>query len=179
MKIQLKNVRLSFPRLWKAEAFAGDDGKPAFSAAFLIPEADPQIKAIETVIANVANEKWGAKAAGILKALEVGGKTCFRSGDTKPDTEGYEGHYFVAARAYTRPLILDRDKSILTEADGRPYGGAYVNASIEIYAQDNTWGKRINASLRGVQFVRDGEAFAGGAPASPDEFEEVDSDELA
>ena len=60
------------------------------------------------------------------------------------------------------------------EADGLPYSGCYVNASIELWAQDNNYGKRINASLRGVQFYRDGDAVAGGGgPASEDEFDDL------
>lgn len=49
-----------------------------------------------------------------------------------------------------------------------------MNASIELWAQDNKqFGKRINAQLRGVQFLRDGDAFAAGSPASEDEFEDL------
>lgn len=38
---------------------------------------------------------------------------------------------------------------------------------------DNNFGKRINASLGGVQFYRDGDAFAGGGVASEDDFDDV------
>uniref|UniRef100_T1HEF4 Uncharacterized protein n=2 Tax=cellular organisms TaxID=131567 RepID=T1HEF4_RHOPR len=38
---------------------------------------------------------------------------------------------------------------------------------------DNNFGKRINASLGGVQFLRDGDAFAGGGVATPDDFENM------
>ena len=67
------------------------------------------------------------------------------------------------------------DRSPLTEADGVIYAGCYVNASIEFWAQDNNFGKRINAQLRGVQFNGDGDAFSAGRPADADEFEEVSS----
>ena len=43
---------------------------------------------------------------------------------------------------------------------------------LDIYAQDNGYGQRINATLKGVQFIADGEAFAGGAPAGDDDFEQ-------
>ncbi|MDQ9777799.1 DUF2815 family protein, partial [Acinetobacter baumannii] len=43
----------------------------------------------------------------------------------------------------------------------------------ELWCQDNNYGKRINASLRGVQFLKDGEAFAGGGIASEDDFEDL------
>jgi len=97
----------------------------------------------------------------------------------KPDMDGYAGNYFVSARAYQKPLVIDRGKQPLAETDGRPYAGCYVNASVEVWAQDNEFGRRINATLRGVQFLNDGDAFAGGAPATPDEFEDEGADESA
>ena len=45
--------------------------------------------------------------------------------------------------------------------------------------QDNAYGKRVNASLRGVQFAGDGEAFGGGRPAEVDEFEDISDDRMA
>ena len=44
---------------------------------------------------------------------------------------------------------------------------------IDIWAQDNNFGKRVNASLGGVQFLRDGDAFAGGGVAAPDDFDDI------
>ncbi|MDE9571706.1 ssDNA-binding protein, partial [Xenorhabdus bovienii] len=41
-----------------------------------------------------------------------------------------------------------------------------------IFAYDNN-GKGISASLGGVQFYRDGDAFAGGGVASVDEFDDL------
>jgi hypothetical protein len=79
----------------------------------------------------------------------------------------------VSARSATRPLVIDKDKSPLTEQDGKPYAGCFVNASVELWPQDNNYGKRVNASLRGVQFFRDGDAFAGGGAASEDEFDDL------
>ncbi len=72
-----------------------------------------------------------------------------------------------------RPTVIDRDRTALIQADGRPYAGCYVNAVVDIWAQDNNFGKRINASLSGVQFLRDGDAFAGGGVAAPDDFDDI------
>lgn len=81
---------------------------------------------------------------------------------------------YVSARSKTRPSVFDQQRQELTESDGKPYSGCYVNASIELWAQDNDFGKRVNAQLRGVQFLRDGDAFGGGArPADADEFDEI------
>ena len=172
MKLKLNNVRLAFPVLFEAKTVNGE-GKPAFSASFLIAPADPQVKALNAAIDQVANDKWGAKAAAILKQMRATDKVALHDGDLKSNYDGFPGNLYVSARSSTRPLVINNDKSPLTEQDGKPYAGCYVNASIELWAQDNNYGKRVNASLRGVQFLRDGDAFAGGGAASEDEFDDI------
>jgi len=172
MKLKLNNVRLAFPVLFEAKTVNGE-GKPAFSASFLIDPADPQVKALNAAIDQVANDKWGAKAAAILKQMRATDKVALHDGDLKSNYDGFPGNLYVSARSTTRPLAISNDKSPLTEQDGKPYAGCFVNASIELWAQDNNYGKRVNASLRGVQFLRDGDAFAGGGAASEDEFDDI------
>lgn len=180
MKVKLNNVRLAFPQLFEAKTVNGE-GEPAFSASLLIDPTHPQVKELNAAIDAVAKEKWAAKAEAILKTMRATDKTCLHDGDLKDQYAGFEGMLYVSARSKTRPLVIDVDKTPLTAKDGKPYAGCYVNASIELWAQDNNYGKRVNASLRGIQFLRDGDAFAGGAPASEDEFDDlsVAEDELA
>lgn len=175
-RIMLRNVRLAFPSLFEPSTFG--DGDPAYQATFIIAGDDPQIATINKVIESVAKEKWGAKADANLKALRTSGKVALKNGDEKSQYDGFEGNWFIAPRAKTRPTVVDGQRQPLNERDGRIYAGCYVNASIEIWAQDNAYGKRVNATLRGVQFVRDGEAFGGGRPAQVDEFDELEADEL-
>jgi len=172
MKLKLTNVRLAFPALFEAQTVNGE-GKPAFSGSFLIEPTDAQIKTINAGIEQVARDKWGAKADAILKQMRATDKVALHDGDLKSQYAGYAGMQYVSARSATRPLVIDRDKSPLTEQDGKPYAGCYVNASIELWAQDNNYGKRVNASLGGVQFLKDGDAFVGGGAADPDEFEDL------
>jgi Protein of unknown function (DUF2815) len=172
MKVKLNNVRLAFPALFEPKTVNGE-GEPRFSAAFIFPPDHPCVKEIEAAIAQVAKEKWGPKADSILKSLRTGLKVCLHNGDEKAEYEGYPGNMFVSASNKARPLVIDRDRSALTAADGKPYAGCYVNTSIDIWAMDNNFGKRINASLGGVQFYRDGDAFAGGGVASEDDFDDV------
>ena len=49
-------------------------------------------------------------------------------------------------------------------------------AKVEIWAQNNKYGKGIRAELRGVQFYRDGDAFTAGGVAKADEFEDLSVD---
>lgn len=172
MKILLRDVRLAFPNLFKASAPKGG-GAAAFSASFIMPTTHKQVAELKAAFKKLATEKWAAKGDAIFKAMDAGDKLCLHNGDTKSDYEGYEGNLFVSSRSKTRPTVFDQQRVPLTEADGKPYSGCYVNASIELWAQDNEFGKRINAQLRGVQFLRDGDAFAGGGtPADAEEFPE-------
>jgi len=177
MKIKLNNVRLSFAQLFEAKTVNGE-GKPAYSASFLIDPKDPQIAAVNAATETVAKDKWGAKADATLKAMRAADKTCLHSGDLKSNYDGFEGMLYISSRNAMRPLVIDVDKTPLVESDGKPYSGCYVNASVELWAQDNNYGKRINATLMGVQYFKDGESFSGGGVASEDDFDDLTADDL-
>jgi len=177
MKIKLNAVRLSFPQLFEAKTVNGE-GKPAFSAAFLISPKDPQIAMLNTAITTVAAEKWGAKADAILKTIRAADKTCLHSGDLKSNYDGFEGMMYVSARNPLKPYVVDLNKTPLVAEDGRPYAGCYVNAVLELWTQDNNYGKRINATLMGVQFYKDGESFVGGGVADDSDFDDLSSEDL-
>ena len=177
MKIKLNNVRLSFAQLFEAKTVNGE-GKPAFSASFLINPKDPQVKMINDAIDAVAKEKWGTKTEANLKVMRTADKVCLHSGDLKANYDGFEGMLYVSARNSLRPLVVDADKTPLVAEDGKPYSGCFVNASVELWAQDNNYGKRVNATLMGVQFFKDGESFSGGGVASADDFDDLSIDDL-
>ena len=165
-KVQLKNVRLSFPSLFKRAEFDGQEGK--FEATFLIPKEDVKTKAkLDKMIAAAIAE------AGIKVAKD---KICLRDGDDA-EYDGYEDHWSLKASSNRRPTVINKDKSPLAEDDEVIYAGCYVNAIIDFWVQDNKYGKRVNANLYGVQFVRDGEAFGAGSVDVTDEFDEIDDDE--
>lgn len=172
MKVKLQNVRLAFPRLFKAEQVNGE-GDPQFSATFLLPKNHPNIKDIGNAILQVANEKWADKAGVILKKINAELKSCLKDGDLKADLDGFAGNYFINASNKTRPYVINRDKTQLNPDDGIIYAGCYVYAVVEIWAMDNKFGKRICASLSGVQFYKDGDAFTGGGIASDEDFDDL------
>jgi hypothetical protein len=173
--VKLQNVRISFPNLFEAKAINGE-GEPRFSSAFVIVPGSENAKLLASTMAAVAKEKWGAKADGILSELKSKGRVAYKEAPLSKDGEvydGFEGMHSLNASTPTRPAVIDRDTAVLTPADGRPYGGCFVDCSIDLWAQDNSWGKRINAKLRWVQFRSDGDAFSGGAPVSQDEFQNI------
>lgn len=167
-KIKLQNVRLSFPSLFRKAVFEGNETK--YEATFLLDKekhADT-IKLIKSEIAKrIKDDLKGAK----LSADRI----CLKDGD-EFDYAGYEGHMSFKAANGKRPLIIDRDKTPLTEDDNRLYAGCYVNAVVELWVQNNGYGKRINANLLGVQFFKDGEPFADGESGSVDDFDAFEDD---
>jgi hypothetical protein len=149
-----------------------DGGTPKFSAAFLLNKKSDaaQIKSIEEAINS------------LLKTKNKGGKlppnkVCLRDGSEK-DFDGYGDEVmYVSASNARRPLVVDLQGNPLVATDGKPYAGCYVNANIDVWWQDNKYGKRVNASLRSVQFVKDGESFGAGPLDAAKEFEDVTADE--
>ena len=144
------------------------EGKPAFSCSFLLTPDHPQLDEIRDAMKAVAKEKWGAKAQEVYGLLSKQDRLALHDGDNKANYDGYPGNFFISARNAARPTVVNKDRSALTQADGVVYSGCYVNAVIEVWAQDNEHGKRLNARLKSVQFFKDGEAF-GAAPSNPNE----------
>ena len=151
-KIFLRNVRLSFPSLWVRSIFDGKEGK--YEATFLIPKSDTETK--DKI--NIAIKQMIAESK--LKIPKD--KICVKDGDDY-EFDGYENTWTLKASNNRQPTLLDTDKTPLTTDDGKIYAGCYVNAVIEFWVQNNNYGKRINANLLGVQFVKHGEAFGTGA----------------
>lgn len=171
--VRLRNVRLSFPALFKPRAF--EPGKdPTHQATFLMArQGDPE-KNLELVKQGIA-----LVVKNGLRGVHPGAdRVCVRSGKEKGERgiDGYNADIaYLSANSKKRPIVVDRDLSPLTGEDGRPYGGCYVNASVRLWAQDGVknpkWGKRVNAQLRAVQFWAEGEPFGESSVDAGEEFE--------
>lgn len=172
-RITLKNVRSAMPSVWRP--YKGEDGEGGkFNIKALIPTNHPQLAELNALMVKVAKDKWGVKWDSALKALKVADKTCIHNGDAKPDWDGFAGNLYVSASSHKAPRMKNRDATDITESDGVFYSGCMCDVYLELWAMDNQFGKRINATLRGVQFRADADAFAGGPPpASDDEFESI------
>ena len=173
IELKLQNVRIAFPHLFVATKFQ-DAGEAKFRANFILSKDHPQFMEVQKAILSAAQGAWGEKAKAKLAAIKNNPqKFCWRDGDTKPDTEGFPGNFFISASSTVRPTVVDRDRSQLTAEEGRPYGGCYVNAIVDLYASSK-YGDAISAGLKGVQFLRDGDAFSGSAPARAESFDIVE-----
>jgi hypothetical protein len=171
-RIQLKNVRLSFPSLFEKTAFKGNDANKdkegKYEATLLIPKTDTATKAkIDAMIAKAVSE------AGFKIPSD---KRCLRDGD-EAEYEGYEGNWSLKASSKKRPTTLDRAKGVVTKDDDLFYPGCYVNAIVNFWIQDNDFGKRVNANLYGVQFFAHGETFGDSVDVTND-FDALEDDEL-
>lgn len=184
MKVALTSVRGAFLHLFQPQK-STDGNSESYNGNFILEPGSANAKILAKAVEQVAKDKWGEKAEGILAQLRKTDKVCHR---TEPKAnqngdvyDGFEDMHWVSASDKVRPTVVDRDKSPLTQADGKPYSGCYINVILDVWAQDNAFGKRVNASLKGVQFVKDGDSFGGGAPASADEFDVVEApvEELA
>ena len=168
----IKNLRLSFPNLFQPDAFDANQ-KPKFGATFILDKSDPQVAVIREHMNDVGRQKWGTKWDDQKFRSSV--TACIRDGSDKSHLDGFsEDNIFFNASNPKRPTVVDRDRSAIAEEDGKIYAGCFVNASVEFWVQDNQYGKRINASLRGVQFAGQGEAFGGGGSGNvEDDFEDI------
>lgn len=176
--VKLRNVRLTFPDLWTPVQFQGQ-GKFRYNATFLVPKNSVHIKEIEAAIEQVAKEAYpSGKHTNFLAGVKGNSnKYCFLDGDIQ-DRDGYAGNMTLATHAEVRPRVCDRDpKVILEERDGRPYSGCYVNAEVDIWCQTKTY-PGIRATLKGVQFYRDGDAFSAARPSAEDAFEDLSAEDI-
>lgn len=197
MKIMIQNARIGFAHgIFKASALE-DNQQPKYGADFIIedgrtkvfivnPDKTRKLASMKDIMLAVADEAKKGKGQAFLEDLEAS-KKCHRNGDRRTDKngevyDGYEGNWYVTAKSVARPSVFDRDKTPLTEADGKPYSGCYVNATMDIYANTVKQKQGVFAGLTGVQFAADGDAFGGGSPATAGDFDDLsdgaDGDDL-
>lgn len=170
MNVTLNNVRLSFPALWEPRKGPDANSKASYQAAFLLDKTDnaADIAAVKAAIAAITKETFKGKQPP---------KICLREGSEKPDLEGYgDGVMFINARSDKRPHVIGRKMEAIGPDDGIVYAGCYVNATIRLWGQDNNYGKRINAQLRAIQFVKKGDAFGDGDIDVMKEFKPLDDE---
>lgn len=168
--------RLSYPNLFTARA-ANETAKPKYGATLLIPKTDT------ATVARVQAAIDEAVQDGIDRRIFKGAVDPSRSkypplrdGDSPKDDgssrgEEFAGHWFISAKApgdKPRPAVVDANvQPVMDESE--IYAGCYVNMFVEFYAYENSGNKGIAASLRGTQFVRDGDRL-GGEPLEADDM---------
>lgn len=135
-------------------------------------DTHPAYKLVKDAQRQAAVAMWGTDAEAVMAQLAAKDRLALHNGSiSKPGNDAYKGMFYVSANSgKKRFTIVDTDRTPLVEASGRPYSGCYVNAIVQVWAQQNSFGRGINTQICGVQFLRHGEAFGGGRVAAPEEF---------
>lgn len=176
--VKLRNVRCSYPRVYDAEKFDENAKEAQFSCTFIMEKGSEAHLLVARAIKECIAEQWPQSKPQRLEH-------CLRDGSEKMSVggeypEGYSADVvFVNAKNTLRPSLYDAKGQPTTKADGLIYGGCYVAANIRLWAQHHQkWGPKVNASLDGIRFMRDGDAFGGGGRvAKPEDFADLDGDE--
>lgn len=175
-EVKLKGVILSFADIFEPADDRKDDKtgeiiRGQYKANGLMkkgtPETAENVAKIKAAGQQVKTQKWGPVEKDWPKLKPE--KVCLRDGDLE-NWDGYEGHLYISANSPDQPLCIDRVRDEkgkwveLTKANGglkKLYAGAVVNMIVRIWVQDNEHGKRLNAEIKAVQFVRHGTPFSG------------------
>ena len=177
-KVKLNRVRLAFANdLYEAAQFKGK-GDYRHTAQLIVETGSDNDKALQAAIKTVAEETWKDKADAVLKSIKNNAnKSCYVDGDTKAQYDGFAGNMslsVVRKKKDGAPKLLDNEKNPVTEGQvGAPYAGCYVGAVVQLWAQDNEWGKGIRCQLGGLIFMADGDAFGGGQFVADDDFDDL------
>ena len=198
--VQLKHVRIAFiDELFEPGQYEGK-GDFRHTATFIVAPGSENDKAIQHAIQMEAVAAWGKKADSMLEDLR-GDKKAFSYQKNKKDKtgevyDGFEDMYALSAVRKQKdgaPLFLHNVKDTdpdskhfgkaqrLTGKEGIIYAGCYVNAKVEMWAQQGTY-RGMRCGLLGVQFDGPGDSFGGASRATDDGFDAVDaedSDDLA
>lgn len=181
--ITLENVRLSY--FYGFQPYEGTDkaGKPTktYCAHAMMDLNHPGIAKVRAAQRAAAQAEYGPMFEQQLAALAQTDKLCLHNGDvTKIGNPDYVGKLYVSANNKTKPRICvtrgGQNLDIGQDDPYAPYSGCWANVIVDIWAQgirgkSAQWGKRVNATLLGVQFVKHDTAFGGGGRvAKLDEF---------
>jgi len=175
--VLVRNGRFSYPHVLVPKEGKDDNGNPtpaSFSCTVLLP------KRTHTGVKNLFVRLFDEILKEHKQRKLAPERKCFRDGDNY-DKEEYEGHWYLAAREQKKnpPKVRDADGRTKLDPDdeARIYGGAYGHMLVRLWWQDNKHGKRINAGLVGVQFVKDGEPFGDATRVTEDDIDDTFGDE--
>lgn len=157
-------VRLSFLRVYTPKAFRPGQ-KKRYEATGLL---DPSVKAHVELLKAVKAKAQEMVAKGGYDWVDFEEGLCWGSGNKgkKSKYDGYKDRVWLSMSAQedSPPQVLDRGLNELTVKDGRepkiPFSGSFGILGFTLWLQDNEFGKRINANLKVIQYVKDGPPFS-------------------
>jgi len=156
--ITIKNAVLNFPSVFSLPVVNGEQQSKFSTKIILDPkEHAAAIKQLQTEIERLRTETLkGAKLPA--------DKFCLRNGDDLAKEE-YEGKFVLSASCKRRPTVVKAEDGQLVpvqEDDGLIYSGCVANVNVNLWAQDNKYGRRINCELVAIQWKSEGTPLGGG-----------------
>ncbi len=168
--IFLRNVRCSFPHLFKAPIIDGEEG--SCGVVLLLEPGDDHTTDLQAQIKALST----AKHKRVLPADKV----CMRPGADKRVEYGDLMAVSANVKKGRTPLVLGAGRTVVTgESQCAIYPGCRVTAKIRLWSQDNKFGKRINAELIAIQFVGDDEPLDDSYVSQEDAMAGFDESEEA
>lgn len=181
--LKLPAVRLSFsiPDLFVPQVFEdGDDiSKAKYGCSFLMNPKKPLhakwIGLVQAEEERMIRESWPlGRPKGLI--LEYCGNGNDRTNQQTGEIYGgYENMWYISCKNKNQPLVVDEHQVEIASTDKRAVAGMYANASVNLFAQDNKYGRAIRASVRAVMVLGYGEPF--GSSVSAHEFDDFDTDD--
>lgn len=171
--ILIQNVRASYANLFKARAGKDDAGNATAAKFGMVGLAEKKthkeaLALLVTVIDDILKEK---NKGGKIKA----DSKFVRDGDLQGKDE-YDGMWSISAseQEVKPPKLRMADGNAIERTNSQHadilYSGCYVDMLVKPWFQDNDYGKKVNANLLAVRFVKDGTRF-GEAPISDDDVD--------
>lgn len=171
-KVTTGKVRLSWPHLFEAYSFEGED--PKYSVMLLIPKSDTKTlenlrKAEEAAKQRGKETVWSGKIPANVTSIVKDGD------EVADDYPERADHWYMAVRSKNRPGVVDRNLQQVTEPS-EIYSGVYARVSLSAFPYKFGGNTGVSFGLNNVQKVADGESL-GGATRAEEDFDALGDDE--
>lgn len=175
-KVVFGPCRLSYTHVFEKYDPSGNGNEGKYMTNILIPKSEEKTikalnKAIEAAKKVAVVSKWGGKEP---KKLDLP----LRDGDDKDD-DVYADHFYVNAKANTRPGVVDKKMTPIVDEE-EVYSGCWAIVSVTFYGYDVSGNKGVACGLNNIMKYKDDDFLGGRASAESDfaDMEDEDDDDL-
>jgi len=175
MQVVTPKGRAFYAFVFRPQEAMQKDRDPNYALTLAFDKDSKGIKRLQDAIEAVAKEKFGVKAAALLKSGQL--KNPLRDGDVEREgNEQFAGKLFLTARSKDKPPVVDMDAEPLMSQDDF-YSGCYARMDVWFYAFDKAGNKGVAGILNNVQKLGDGERV-GGRRSAAEAFGADEDEEL-
>lgn len=164
---------ISFPHVFTPRAPSpGADERYSVSIIFdAAAQTSPEFKAMKKAAMDAAVEKWGAKAADMIKNGQL--RMPFRDAEEKSQYAGYDkGKVFVNAWSKQKPDVIDGRLQDVVPSDLFP--GCLGRITYNAFAYDNSGNRGVSIGLNNLQVADFTTERLDGKKKGKDDFDQLD-----